>query len=96
LFAVILLAAGLGFYFLQGGSNRDLISTLGLINRHSPQSASFDSSVPAEPAQSPGSNPRQGLGLALVRRIVEKHSGRLWVCSTPGKGSQFTFSLAKP
>ena len=39
---------------------------------------------------------RQGLGLALVRRIVEKHSGRLWVSSTPGKGSQFTFSLAKP
>ena len=42
------------------------------------------------------SSPRQGLGLALVRRIVEKHSGRLWVSSTPGKGSQFTFSLAKP
>ncbi len=39
---------------------------------------------------------RQGLGLSLVRRIIEKHSGRLWVCSTPGKGSQFTFSLAKP
>lgn len=38
---------------------------------------------------------RQGLGLAVVRRIVEKLHGRLWISSTPGQGSQFTFSLPR-
>lgn len=35
----------------------------------------------------------EGLGLAIVRRIVEKHRGRVWVESEPGKGSKFYVSL---
>ncbi len=34
-----------------------------------------------------------GLGLSICQQIVEGHNGRLWVESTIGEGSRFTFSL---
>ncbi|HET9808551.1 MAG TPA: ATP-binding protein, partial [Candidatus Limnocylindria bacterium] len=34
-----------------------------------------------------------GLGLALAKRIIELHSGRIWVESQLGHGSTFTFVL---
>ena len=74
------------------GEIRFCVSDTGIGMPAEQHGAIFEEFTQVAPATS-GVKEGAGLGLAITKRIVELHGGRIWLESAPGEGSRFFFTM---
>ena len=74
------------------GEIRFCVSDTGIGIPPEQHAAIFEEFTQIAPAAS-GVKEGAGLGLAITKRIVELHGGRIWIESAPGEGSRFFFTM---
>jgi two-component system phosphate regulon sensor histidine kinase PhoR len=75
------------------GEIRIIVSDTGPGIPEADQGRIFDRFYQAESSRGGGAGQGAGLGLAIAREVVEGHSGRIHVRSTPGHGAEFSVHL---
>lgn len=53
----------------------------------------FDRAYMVSTSRTPSVSSGCGLGLSIAKSIIERHHGKIWCVSEPGKGSTFSFTL---
>jgi hypothetical protein len=48
-----------------------------------------------DPIMRMNAEPGSGMGLAMVKRVIERHDGKVWAQSRPGQGAAFSFVLGR-
>jgi len=77
----------------NGSHCRVSVTDKGVGIKKEDQERIFEPFCQLDNAQTGGGSGGTGLGLVVVKQIVEKHGGRVWVESQYGKGSRFSFTL---